>query len=470
MTYIDDEKSIADAQPVELYKFVGTYANYLYTSGPQSIDYDDGSGDVDITYEAITIERSEVRTGTHEDDGLNITVKMSPLQTVVQDYGFTVSPPKLKLIIYRVEPGGTIIYWTGPVNNVQVDEDGRASLMCPSVLGNALVGNVPHVFYQTPCNHVLYDSRCGVDFAANSNVTTITAISADGRTISVASIAALDGKLLGGELDLGTGERRMIVAQTGTDITVNFPYARATVGGACTIAAGCDLAYDGDCKNKFNNQIRHGGFMCIPPINPFADGIEPAAAGVTDDACVFVPPAPVDYWAKITWEFDVGFTSPDPLGIGDDFHVSRPHRPPGWGLQFYRGGVHIPAADMVSADNYTDHAFTTISSVDYQTSMTTYYFLPSTAIPRGPPGFATDPFGGVDPDDVQGFFQFDYFAFSPEYYAGHGGGLMRFTFERVGGLPLVGTVVVGDGAAPAYVGTQYIAARELYAIGIELTL
>jgi hypothetical protein len=192
------------------------------------------------------------------------------------------------------------------------------------------------------------------------------------------------------------------------------------------------------------------------------------ACGVpAEDACVNLDSG---WWAKITWEFDVGFNNPDPLGIGDDFHVSRPHRPPGFGLQFYRGGVHIAAADMVSADNYTDHAFDTIATVDYQTSMTTYYFLPPSAIPRGPPGFATDPFVDGDPDDVQGFFQFDYFAFSPEYYSGHGGGLMRFTFQRNGGSPLVGTVVVGDGAAPAYVGTQYIAARELYAIGIELSL
>jgi hypothetical protein len=224
----------------------------------------------------------------------------------VQDYAFTTSPPKLKLTIYRQEPGGTIVYWTGPVNNMSVDEDGRAAVRCPSFLGAALVGNIPDVHYQTPCNHTLYDGRCGVDYAANSNVTAVTAISADGKTITVGSIAALDGKLIGGELALGTGERRMIVSQVGTAITVNFPFARITVGGAATVAAGCDYAYSGDCKNKFDNQLRFGGFMFIPPINPFADGIEPAADGVADTSCVFTHPPPSGEWARVTLRLDEG--------------------------------------------------------------------------------------------------------------------------------------------------------------------
>lgn len=323
--YLSDESSISDAKPVELYRFDGTYASWYYTSGPKLVTYDAGDGKGPQDYIPIAIERTDVKGGTQDDDGLDISVTMPVTETLVQEYAFTTSPPKLKLTIYRQEPNGTITYWIGPVNNFNVDESGsgRASLKCPSVLGAALIGNIPDVYYQTPCNHTLYDARCGVDYGANSEVTTVSLISADEKQITVASIGALDGKLIGGELALGTGEVRMITAQAGNVLTINFPFSNISLGGAATIAAGCDYAYTGDCKLKFNNQGRFGGFVFIPPINPFMDGIQPAEAGVTDDACVFSPPT---YWAKVM--------------VKTDFGPNVPIIPP-WSYQFVwsRGGV-----------------------------------------------------------------------------------------------------------------------------------
>ena len=130
-------------------------------------------------------------------------------------------------------------------------------------------------------------------------------ISADGRTIGVGSIEHLDGLLVGGELIVATGERRMIVSQTGTSIVVNFPYSTIAVDADCTIAAGCDMAWDGDCKNKFDNQERFGGFRHIPPENVFVSGIDPGGEGVEDTACVFTPVSNA-WYGEMTFDFTPG--------------------------------------------------------------------------------------------------------------------------------------------------------------------
>jgi hypothetical protein len=441
VSYLDDEKSVANAKPVELYKFDGTYASYYYTSGPKIITYDGHD------YIPSAIERSEVKAGTHEDDGLDITIKLPVAETVVQDYAFTTSPPKLKLTIYRQEPGGTIVYWTGPVNNMSVDEDGRAAVRCPSFLGAALVGNIPDVHYQTPCNHTLYDGRCGVDYAANSNVTAVTAISADGKTITVGSIAALDGKLIGGELALGTGERRMIVSQVGTAITVNFPFARITVGGAATVAAGCDYAYSGDCKNKFDNQLRFGGFMFIPPINPFADGIEPAADGVADTSCVFTHPPPSGEWARVTLRLDEG---PAHGGIAD---ISVPEGFPFCSIGFRRGGVDLFA--IANADNFYTYVYGPGGVQAWE--MTCHVYKPEAAAYHGETGYATDPFADGPPDELAITIQFS--STTPA-----GPGLMSVKFQRHGETAIQTVDLAGPPAGAAYVGGPYYRIERLWPI------
>jgi uncharacterized phage protein (TIGR02218 family) len=306
MTYLTHEASVHDSKPVELYKFIGTYQNYYYTSGPVDVDYDDGEGVQ--TYQAINVERTEIKAGTHEDDGLSITVTLSATHQLVKDYAFSPAPPPtLKLKVYRQQPDETVTYWEGPVNSFKTEDGNRCSVNAPSAFGAALVGNVPNVYYQTPCNHSLYDVRCKVPYEDFSLTSTVVAISEDGLVIEIGDFATLDGKLLGGEFVTELGERRMIVLEDGlaNTLTVNFPFNNLTVGDDCTIAAGCDYNYCGDCKLKFNNQINFGGFRHIPPINPFIDGIEPAAEGVTDDACVFVH-EPGGWFFKLIFRFDQG--------------------------------------------------------------------------------------------------------------------------------------------------------------------
>lgn len=273
MTYRQSEESRSRAKPRELYKFEGTYGNYYYTSQQEDVDYDDGDGTGVKTYKSATLKRGNVKIGTHEDDGLDMTIELPVTVPVVQDYAFKVAPPKLKLTVYRYHSLDDVkVHWAGPVTNIRVSK-GIATIKSPSIFSYALSGSCPSVYYQTPCNRILYDEGCKVSRADNTLNTTISEI--NGRTLTLASTGNFpNSHFRAGELVLPSGERRMIVAHIGNSVTVNYPFSKVERFQACQAVAGCDHAYEGDCRNKFNNQKQYGGFMFIPNVNPFNSGIK----------------------------------------------------------------------------------------------------------------------------------------------------------------------------------------------------
>lgn len=275
MSYSVTERSQSRAKPRELYKFEGTYGNYYYTSQQEDVVYDDGDGRGPQTYEAYSMKRTGIKIGTHEDDGLDITVELPVRLQVVQDYAFQISPPKLRLTIYRYHTLADVrTSWVGPVSGIRLSK-GVASIKSPSILSNALSGSCPSVYYQTPCNRILFDEGCKVDRAANSVEAAIVAISESGTTITLSTIGSKPaGFFRAGELLLPSGERRMVIDQSGTSVLINFPFSRVTKHQRCELTAGCDHAYNGDCLNKFDNQVQFGGFMFIPNINPFSNGLD----------------------------------------------------------------------------------------------------------------------------------------------------------------------------------------------------
>lgn len=271
MSYTDSEESTYSGKPRELYKFEGTYGNYYYTSGQGDVTY------LGNTYRAVEMRRTNVKVGTQEDDGLDISIDVPIALPVVRDYAFRIAPPKLQLTVYRfhdpsLAPGTVAIYWNGPVTVITV-KGGRAAIRSPSVLSYALSGDVPSIYYQTPCNRVLFDQGCKVNRSLNSVTTTATPVT--GRTLALASNGGrADGFFTGGEVLLDSGERRMIVNHVGTTVEINFPFARMSDNSNVVVTAGCNRAYAGDCLNKFNNQQNFGGFPFIPSENPFETGID----------------------------------------------------------------------------------------------------------------------------------------------------------------------------------------------------
>jgi len=268
MTYDVKEASATGGSPVEGYQFLGTFANYYYTSA-----------ELDVTingqlYTAAIIKRNVINSGTQSDDQLDLQLEVPRNLQLIQDYAFQSSPPDLRLKIYRYHEGDNpaidwVIIWDGKVTSFSVTGH-QARILVPSVFSLALRGTVPSKSYHAPCNHVLYDARCKVLRTSFKQVTTITALNPSGNTVTVADDGFADGVLEGGEVFNTTqGERRLILANVANVLTVSFPFHSAIVGDTVELYAGCDHSRLGDCLNRFNNVVNFGGFPLVPKVNPF---------------------------------------------------------------------------------------------------------------------------------------------------------------------------------------------------------
>lgn len=278
MSAIDDlETSVHDSLPVELYEFLGSYKNYYYTTDAMPHTFE---GQVYTPIKAMSRNRVTTSTNTEENSAVKVALPMDT--EIIADYGFQTTPPRLLLNIIRVYrdllPYETNhrVYWRGPVTNISIK--GRvATLDVPSIFSSVMGASCPSFYYQTPCNHVFMDPQtCGVPRVANSVDTAIEQILSGGQVIRLADYGSFSpDEFVAGEIYIPTqNERRMIIgADVGNgELTINYPFGRAIVGTAMQATRGCDHAWKGHCKNRYNNTRRFGGHPLIPPINIFTSG------------------------------------------------------------------------------------------------------------------------------------------------------------------------------------------------------
>jgi len=263
MAYLTDETSVQSGAPREVYRFTGTYNSYFLTSFYEILTVNGQD------YTPLTIERNALKVGTQEEDQLALEVTMPFTHPMVREYAYDQAPPALLCEIFRVhesDPNDSVLLWKGRVTAFTV-EGKIAKLRVPSIFGYILAGSAPTPRYQAPCNHVLYDERCGVDEVSNRQSTTITGVFKNIITVAVNTFVGSD--LIAGMIRLNSsGEARMIVSITGLDITVSYPFSTLRVGDAIQLIRGCDHSF-ATCKTKFSNSARYGGTPLVPARNPF---------------------------------------------------------------------------------------------------------------------------------------------------------------------------------------------------------
>ncbi len=359
MTYIDTEVSDTDGAPIELYRFHGTYQNFYYTSAQLPIIFQASDDDVAHSYLPIALQRSALNVGTQEDDAQALTIDIGVQHELVKAYAFRVSPPDLELTIFRYHDIGQYVpYWRGPVSDVKAT-GGKATIRAPSVLTYALSSDIPNVFFQTPCNHTLFDSRCKVpevDWTVAAVVVNVA-----GRNIEITDVGALAGFCIGGELILSSGERRMMTAQAGNIITVNFPFSQIEIDEPVILKTGCDHAYTGDCRERFDNNVNFGGYPFIPPENPFETGMIPGSE-IEDSSCP--PPVLGD------WFWKVRFTIIGSVGASNNttHRLTRPGSPSWYNPpRFYDGAGRFLGCEW---------SFNTDIMTQYPGTFTHYYQFP----------------------------------------------------------------------------------------------
>jgi len=265
MAYDDYEESVQDSAPIEAYKFVGSFKTYYYTSA------DSQQLVAGQPYLPITVTRSKVKAGTHEDSNLSLDLELPFDLDVVQDYAYAEVPPRLELTVYRRQPDNSFaVFWQGVVRGFDVT-DRTAKIKVPSVFSLALQGEMPNVHFQTPCNHILYDEHCRVSRAANTFTEVVQAYGG-GVEFSVTGIPTTADDLRAGEaVNMRNGERRIILSNVGSVVTIGYPFVDLQPGDEIELTRGCNhRGRNGDCVAKFNNYINFGGFEDIPPDNPFS--------------------------------------------------------------------------------------------------------------------------------------------------------------------------------------------------------
>jgi uncharacterized phage protein (TIGR02218 family) len=271
--YEDRESSPTGSAPVEAYKFIGSFRNYLYTSANKVIRLPTGLNGKVESYTPIAVNRSRVKAGTQEDDNLSLDLGLPFDIDVVRDYAYAQTPPKLQLEVYRkqqdsVSQDGYALFWKGLVRGFSVT--GRsASVSVPSIFSLALQGEIPNVFYQAPCNKVLYDARCKVPRAAHTITRTIQGVSGTTVLLTAAAGGAASLYAAGEIVSERNGERRMVLDNAGDQIDIGYAFVDLKAGDTVQISKGCDHSLGPACKDKFDNVINFGGFNYIPLDNPF---------------------------------------------------------------------------------------------------------------------------------------------------------------------------------------------------------
>lgn len=264
--YDAKELSVASGSPVEAYRFQGTFKTYRYTSADTAVVV---AGE---TFDPVVIKRQASPVGTNEEDQAALDVLMPIDLQLVKDYPFGLTPPPsllLEVLRYHRGTDPSVDWrtlWKGKVT--LFDVEGRwAAARIPSTFARALQGDVPNVFYQNVCNHVLFDGRCRADRATNSTITTVVSVS--GTSVQVANDGFADAFLRAGEIVAQRShERRLIIDNQVNLITINYQFADLVVGDTVELTAGCNHQFS-TCVSKFANGANYGGHPYIPEDNPF---------------------------------------------------------------------------------------------------------------------------------------------------------------------------------------------------------
>ena len=268
MTYADDETSSTSARPYELYTFSGTYNTYRMTSSGITIV----SGGQ--TFFPAPVKRSRLKVASQEQNDAAIEIELPFDHPMIREYAYENAPPNLTMTLQRCHESDfddTVLLWTGRVTGFSV-EGRTAKIAVPALFSYVLEGNTPTPRFQAPCNHILYDARCGVNPALHQHTTTVLSISGNAITVNDLPFAA--NEAAAGIMISPSGESRMVIGNVGTAVTLSYSFAGLQIGETVIIRKGCDHSFEGHCKTRFNNGARFGGFPLVPARNPFTSTLE----------------------------------------------------------------------------------------------------------------------------------------------------------------------------------------------------
>ena len=276
MSFDLDETSSARSRPIDLYTIATPTSTYHLTSHVTDVEFGG------VTFFADTVSRGSIQLA-QDLTGREVVVYLPISHPFVQGYA-AIGVPEHQVVVtlQRLQTTGTArTQWTGFGTGLSIDGD-LALLRVPSLTDDALKIRLPVIATTKTCNHVLYDPRCTLPIEGRTFLAIVSAISSDGLTITTDQVADATTWLFGIATDTTTGERRLIVSQSGDGsvITVDVPFRVLRAPGRISMTVGCDHTVN-TCRDTFHNVVNFGGH---PQMNAAFNPWLPKGLGVTQQA------------------------------------------------------------------------------------------------------------------------------------------------------------------------------------------
>jgi len=263
------------SRPADLYRFSFGTETFLFTSANETISF------VGTDYEPLEIKRSSAQLNPRERRSTNIQLDAPADARPFSDFIGIQPALRLELTIDRIQldekidpspldtspqplPIPTVAFrlFEGYVTSIAFK--GRICMIDLSPFTNQFAREVPRFKYHSPCNHVLYDTQCGVQQSLFTQAGVVTA--AVGNTITVTGFTGT--AFTAGFVQNAAGtDFRMIIEQVADVFTLLLPF-REILGETVDAFQGCDHTVV-TCRDKFNAVPQFGGFPLVPGTNPF---------------------------------------------------------------------------------------------------------------------------------------------------------------------------------------------------------
>lgn len=265
--------------PADIYEFTYGPEKFRFTSAAEVITFGGG------VYTPIEIKRSAPTLNPRERRNTKVNLEVNLAERPFSDYIGIQPARKLECLITRVQldetagaaspmpspepapvPATGFVLFDGYVTSISFN--GRIAKVDMNPFNEQFSREVPRAKFQGLCNHVLYDSFCGVDKNLFNQTGLVNGVL--GNTITVSGF--IGTSFTGGYVVSAAGnDYRMIIQQSNDVLTLLLPFSSAVLGTTVTAYQGCDHSVT-TCRDKFSNVTNYGGFPLVPGVNPFGQG------------------------------------------------------------------------------------------------------------------------------------------------------------------------------------------------------